>query len=88
MPLPPPEKLKYKIIIKDKLIRKKGESSATFGTLPRGASINLDSIEEEPSDRKKSMISEGTPDSPLPTLSGKGYFIVFGISKIHFLGGF
>jgi len=71
--LPPPEKLKYKILIKDKLIRKKGESSAAFGTLPRGASINLDSIEEEgPADKKKA--GEGGPESPLPALSGKGTF--------------
>ena len=72
MPLPPPEKLKYKILIKDKLIRKKGESTATLGTLGRGTSINLDSIEEEHTDRKKSMAAEGGADSPLPALSGKG----------------
>ena len=60
MPLPPPEKLKGKILIKDKLIRKKGET----GTLQRGASINLDSMQEEP--KKGGDVT----DSPLPSVPG------------------
>lgn len=64
--LPPPEKLKRKIIIKDKLMRKKGESTSNFGTLQRGASINIESISEE----GKKPPSEGT-ESPLPTLNGQ-----------------
>lgn len=63
--LPPPEKLKNKIIIKDKLMRKKGESVSNFGTLTRGASINIESISED----DKKPPSEGT-ESPLPTLNG------------------
>ena len=84
MALPPPEKLKYKILIKDKLIRKKGESSTAFGTLPRGASINLDSIEEEGPPPEKKKAPEGGADSPLPALSGKDhrkvrYYLCLGI---------
>ena len=62
MALPPPEKLKNKILIKDKLMRKKGES---MSTLQRGASLNMDPTDES----SKKTFSDGT-DSPLTTVQG------------------
>ena len=64
--LPPPEKLKGKILIKDKLMRRKGESSSNFSTLQRGASMTMEAISEE----GKKQSSEGT-ESPLPTVPGE-----------------
>lgn len=63
--LPPAERLKGKILIKDKLMRRKGESSANFNTLTRGASLNMEAIPEEP---KKQTSDEA--ESPLPTVTG------------------
>lgn len=63
--LPPAEKLKGKILIKDKLMRKKGESTSNFSSLQRGASVNMDSITEE----AKKQVSDGT-ESPLSTVTG------------------
>ena len=63
--LPPAERLKGKILIKDKLLRKKGESTANFNTLTRGSSMNMEAIPEEP----KKSISDGA-DSPMATVTG------------------
>ena len=65
--MPPLERLKGKILIKDKLIRKKGESSSNFSTLQRGSSMTMDAIQEEVC--KKQQASDGA-ESPLSTVAG------------------
>ena len=65
--LPPPEKLKFKILIKDKLIRKKGDG-ALGGTLMRGANLNLDGISEDSLKKKGSL--DGTESCLLPIVTG------------------
>ena len=68
--LPPPEKLKKKILIKDKLMRRKGESTSNFGSLQRGASMNMETISEE----VKKPAAEGA-ESSMPTVTGQYLYI-------------